>query len=81
MRRVIILLIFGLIGSVTFAQTHIVRPSDARGTFTITDKLYFETWGGVKYISFTGDTIFVNPWLKTPGLNVTGDVNIYGSFN
>jgi len=79
MRRVIILLMFGLIGSGLFAQTYIVRKSDAKGTFTITDKLYFETYGGVKYISFTGDTIFVNPWLKTPGLNVTGDANIYGT--
>lgn len=76
MKKTAILLILIMWAAIGFSQVAI-KPNNFNNT--ITGTLYFTTYGGSYYLTMSGDTVFVNPWLKTPGLTVTGDIYNFGT--
>jgi len=81
MKKIILIITGCLLSTGIFAQSGIAtRPTQTLfAEFTIGDTLFFGSSGSVYYLTLSGDSIFVNPWLKTPGLTVTGDINNYGT--
>ena len=63
----------------SFSQSYVKRPDVQVDEFTVTDTLFFGSYGSSYWIAMSGDTVFVNPWLKAPGLTITGDIYNYGT--